>query len=86
MKNGSFYEGKYKEGHYHGMGKLMWENGDVYEGSWRRGRMDGPGAFKRNDGTLLKGSYKNNYFIDGNILRNPLMPDHEYEEMKKRRK
>lgn len=37
--------------------------------------MDGPGCFKRKDGKKLKGSYKNNYYIDGNVLRNPFIPD-----------
>lgn len=69
------YEGKFKEGYYHGNGVLKWENGDVYEGSWKRSRMDGPGLFKRNDGSILKGSFKNNYYIDSDILRNPIMPD-----------
>lgn len=37
--------------------------------------MEGPGLFKRNDGLSLKGSFKNNYFIDGNNLRNPMMSE-----------
>ena len=75
MKNNSIYEGKFKEGFYHGNGKLVWENGDFYEGSWKRSRMDGPGLYKRNDGSCLKGSFKNNYYVDGEFLRNPIMPD-----------
>ena len=75
MPGGAIYEGKWKEGFYHGMGKLVWSNGDVYVGNWKRNRMDGPGLFKRNDGTTLKGSFKNSFYIDGQILRNPFMPD-----------
>jgi len=73
MKNNSSYEGKFREGYYHGSGRLMFGNGDCYDGSWKKGRMDGPGSFKRNDGLCLKGTFKNNYFVDGNNLRNPLM-------------
>ena len=86
MKNGCLYEGKFKEGYYHGNGKYLWENGDCYEGGWKKSRMDGPGAFKNKDGKILKGSFKNNYFVDGNMLRNPFMNDKEYEELKKKRK
>lgn len=75
MKNDCVYEGKFREGYYHGSGKLKFENGDFYEGNWKRGRMEGPGLFKRNDGLSLKGSFKNNYFIDGNNLRNPMMSE-----------
>lgn len=86
MKDGSSYEGQFKDGCYHDIGIMKWGNGDVYDGRWKKNRMDGAGSFKRNDGLSLKGSFKNNYFIDGNVLRNPFMPDGEYEKLKKARK
>lgn len=76
MKDGSEYEGQFKDGFYHDSGILKWASGDVYDGRWKKGRMDGPGLFKRANGTSLKGSFKNNYLIDfGNVLRNPFIPD-----------
>lgn len=74
MKDGE-YEGQFKDGFYHDNGVLKWANGDIYDGRWKKGRMEGPGVFKRHDGLSLKGSFKNNYFIDGNNLRNPFMSD-----------
>ena len=35
--------------------------------------MDGDGLFKHKQGFSLKGIFKNNYYIDGDILRNPQM-------------
>lgn len=75
LKDGSVYDGQFKDGFYHDYGILKWENGDVYDGRWKKGRMEGPGNFRRSDGKFLKGSFKNNYFIDGNILRNPFLSD-----------
>jgi len=56
----------------------VWANGDCYDGRWKKGRFDGAGHFKRHDGTSLKGSFKNNYFIDGGILRNPFLSHVEF--------
>lgn len=65
---------------------MKFSNGDLYDGKWKKGRMDGPGLFKRADGLSLKGSFKNNYFLDGNVLRNPFVGEGEYEALKKKRK
>lgn len=75
MKDGSVYEGQFKDGFYHDQGLFKWPNNDTYDGRWKKGKFEGPGAFKRHDGLNLKGSFKNGYFIDGNNLRNPLMSD-----------
>lgn len=75
MKDGSVYEGQFKDGFYHDTGILKWANGDVYDGRWKKGRMEGPGQFRRSNGLNLKGSFKNNYFVDLNTLRNPFMSE-----------
>jgi len=87
LKDGTTYEGQFKDGSYHDNGKLLWKNGDNYDGRWKKGRMDGAGVFKRHDGLILKGSFKNNYYIDeSNVLRNPYMSEEEFNDLKKRRK
>lgn len=37
------YEGEYKEGWYHGYGKLKMDNGVVYEGQFFKGQFHGEG-------------------------------------------
>jgi hypothetical protein len=52
---------------------MIWKNGDSYEGNWKKSKMDGAGLFKHKQGFSLKGIFKNNYYVDGDILRNPQM-------------
>lgn len=40
---GDQYEGEYKEGWYHGYGKLKMDNGIVYEGQFVKGQFHGEG-------------------------------------------
>lgn len=65
---------------------MSWANGDLYEGQWKKNKMDGAGQFKQHNGNILKGSFKANYFIHENVLRNPQMPEEEYELFRKQRK
>lgn len=65
---------------------MVWQNGDSYDGSWKKNRMEGGGVFRHHDGFVLKGSFKANYFIDGNVLRNPQMSEKQYVFYKKQAK
>ena len=40
---GDRYEGEFKEGWYHGYGKLFMDNGIVYEGHFDKGQFHGEG-------------------------------------------
>ena len=40
------YVGEFKEGQYHGQGKLTKANGDILTGSWVAGKMEGKGKFE----------------------------------------
>mmetsp|Transcript_5875 Transcript_5875/g.9678 ORF Transcript_5875/g.9678 Transcript_5875/m.9678 type:complete len:232 (+) Transcript_5875:51-746(+) len=39
------YEGDYKDGLKHGVGKMVYPNGDVYEGEWFENKMQGEGTY-----------------------------------------
>jgi hypothetical protein len=41
LKDGSVYEGWWKEDKYHGRGRLIHPNGDCYEGMWQEGKAQG---------------------------------------------
>ena len=43
FKDGSTYEGEWRDGKMHGRGIYSWPNGDVFEGDWRNGKMHGRG-------------------------------------------
>jgi hypothetical protein len=40
---GDKYEGEYKEGWYHGQGKLLMDEGVIYEGNFAKGHFHGEG-------------------------------------------
>lgn len=42
--SGSKYTGDYKEGWYHGQGRLEYANGTVYQGEFLKGEYDGEGT------------------------------------------
>lgn len=53
--SGSRYEGDYKDGWYHGVGKFYFPNGVIYEGEFYKGEFHGEGTLIYPDG---KGKYK----------------------------
>lgn len=65
---------------------MVWKSGFTYEGNWRRDRLEGAGTFRHPDGLELKGLFRCNYFIDGDILRNPFLNVDESESFMKARK
>nr|BBC28437.1 1-phosphatidylinositol-4-phosphate 5-kinase [Yamagishiella unicocca] len=49
-RDGSIYEGSWKEGAKHGVGKYTWPSGATYHGEWRDGSMHGVGTWESADG------------------------------------
>lgn len=84
--DGSIYNGGWKDGLRNDSGKMTWKSGFTYEGNWRRDRLEGAGTFKHPDGLELKGLFRCNYFIDGDVLRNPFLNVDESESFMKARK
>ena len=57
-KDGSRYEGQFKDGLIHGQGILEFANGDRYEGQWKDGKMHGQGILEFPSGNRYKGQWK----------------------------
>lgn len=45
-KDGSIYEGYWKNNLAHGYGRLIHTDGDVYIGEWKNDRANGKGTYK----------------------------------------
>lgn len=54
-KNGSMYEGWFKDNKFHGYGRVISEIGDVYEGELQYGKENGKGTFVWADGSKYVG-------------------------------
>ena len=61
--DGSWYEGEFKNGKYHGQGTFCWTNGTKYVGPFADGMCHGEGILYYNDGTSEKVTYNN-----GNVV------------------
>ena len=48
--------------------------------------MDGLGKFTHHEGRMSKGTFKCNYFIEGEVLKNPFLNDEEAKEFADKRK
>ena len=68
--DGTVYEGEWKDGNYHGQGKMTWsylllrlfgiESDVVYEGEWKDSKMHGQGKYtSAAHGTVYEGEWKN---------------------------
>lgn len=62
LPNGDQYQGQFKNGLFHGQGKLIFIRGGFYEGQFTLGRMTGKGVLvdadeTRYEGTLVNGEY-----------------------------
>lgn len=53
--NGSFYEGEFANGKYHGNGVIYYMNGDTYDGLWYHGKRQGTGVWKTSKGLCYMG-------------------------------
>ena len=49
-KKGYEYEGQFKDGEFHGHGKIKTDEGEVYEGNFKNGDFNGYGTFTWKDG------------------------------------
>ena len=58
------YEGDWKDGSYHGRGRLAWaKGGAVYEGDWKDNECDGCGKITFANGAVQQGAFKNNVLL-----------------------
>ena len=54
------YSGDFKNGHYHGKGRLVFTDGSIYEGEFENNKMHGYGKIFFKDGSIYQGNFKNN--------------------------
>ncbi|KAJ1431852.1 radial spoke protein 10, partial [Ochromonadaceae sp. CCMP2298] len=55
------YEGVYKDGLKHGVGKMVYPTGDVYEGEWFENKMQGEGTYTyKNSTDIYSGGWADN--------------------------
>ena len=59
-KDGSIYEGQYRQGHKHGQGVYVWSDGSTYEGEWFNNKIHGQGAYTWADGRRYTGQWEEN--------------------------
>lgn len=56
----TIYRGHFKNGQYHGFGRLTWEDlGTIYKGYWEEGKRDGRGTYWDRDNNVYIGEWKN---------------------------
>ena len=58
-RDGSRYEGNFKQGLEHGLGMFLWVNGNKYQGDWNYGRRTGNGTIWFANGDLYTGAFLN---------------------------
>jgi len=51
------FEGEYKEGKKHGVGRMVFPNGDVYHGMWEGDQPNGDGTYKYSNGDMYSGAW-----------------------------
>ena len=59
-KNGSCYEGEWRNDRANGYGRLIHPDGEYYEGEFSNDKASGRGQFHYNDETIYKGDFENN--------------------------
>ena len=59
-KNGTKYEGSFKNDFHDGYGKLIQLDGEIFEGEWKKGKINGKGMRIHSNGSKYIGSYINN--------------------------
>jgi hypothetical protein len=58
-RDGTLYEGSYKNGIPDGKGKWIYPNGNSYEGEIKENKLAGKGIYKYANGTVIEGSFLN---------------------------
>lgn len=59
MKDGSIYQGHFKEGKYHGKGIFCSPKGIIYKGEWANNKCNGTGYERFKDGSSFYGTFQN---------------------------
>lgn len=59
-RDGSMYEGDWKNGMRNGRGSYTCPSGSMYAGQWKNDRFDGQGIYTYPDGSMYEGQWKNN--------------------------
>lgn len=72
IKDDSLYEGAFKDGVFHGYGRLIYRNGDYYEGFFKNGQRNGQGEYVSYDRNLvyIGGFFNNEYDGYGDLKNN----------------
>ena len=60
FSNVKLYSGNFKNGLFHGKGRLEFKDGSVYEGEFENNEMNGYGKIFFKDGSIYQGNFKNN--------------------------
>ncbi|MGB0525418.1 MAG: SpoIIE family protein phosphatase [Flammeovirgaceae bacterium] len=60
LKDGSKYEGHFKNGKREGQGTLTYRNGDIVTGQWHNDRLNGKAELIKANGDRFDGNWKNN--------------------------
>ncbi len=63
------YSGEFKNGLFHGKGRLEFKDGNVYEGQFENNKMHGYGKIFFKDGSIYQGNFINNLRDGTGILR-----------------
>jgi 1-phosphatidylinositol-4-phosphate 5-kinase len=63
-KDGSSFEGVFKNDQYHGYGVEIDVFGFKYEGNWKEGKKEGVGIQTIKNGESIRGVWKNNAPVD----------------------
>ena len=58
--DGTYYEGNFKDGKYHGYGRLVLEKSLYYEGDFFNGKMQGEGTYYYGNSGKMEGTFFNN--------------------------
>ncbi|HKL07951.1 MAG TPA: hypothetical protein VJ896_04200 [Bacteroidales bacterium] len=63
-KGEDVYEGRFKKGFPHGLGKYTWSDGNYYEGRWKNGEKHGKGyLYNFSKKEKIYGIWKNDHFL-----------------------
>ena len=57
-KDGSMYEGYYKNNLSYSIGRLLHSDGDIYHGEFKNSKADGLGYYLHKDGSCFRGFWK----------------------------
>eukprot|EP00928_Gymnodinium_smaydae_P054442 TRINITY_DN38206_c0_g1_i1.p1 TRINITY_DN38206_c0_g1~~TRINITY_DN38206_c0_g1_i1.p1 ORF type:complete len:656 (+),score=166.83 TRINITY_DN38206_c0_g1_i1:137-2104(+) len=71
------YEGEFKDGKRHGLGRQLFESGDMYDGGWAEGKLHDRGVYYFTNGDKLYGMWNKGiydgvgvfHYADGSISR-----------------